>query len=162
MTYNLSYLNLEGEVFSFKIGWFMAILSLIFKRAWQAQFLRHTLVHKTKKAYLFKMYKWYYHHILIFLLVSDLEKSLKSFLSRVQSSLYYRRELKQARCCLLRLLMHFSPCYVLFATISMLWVLTDLFMDLLICIGIAMILAYPWFAVLFYWKNTYSVNQLNN
>ena len=27
----------------------MAILSLIFKRAWQAQFLRHALVHKTKK-----------------------------------------------------------------------------------------------------------------
>ena len=65
----------------------MAILSLIFKRAWQAQFLRHTLVHKTKNVYFFKMYKWYYYHILIFLLVSNLEKSLKSFLSRVESSL---------------------------------------------------------------------------
>ena len=65
----------------------MAILSLIFKRAWQAQFLRHALVHKTKNVYFFKMYKWYYYHILIFLMVSDLEKSLKSFLSRFQSSL---------------------------------------------------------------------------
>ena len=65
----------------------MAILSLIFKRAWQAQFLRHALVHKTKNVYFFKMYKWYYYHILIFLMVSNLEKSHKSFLSRVQSSL---------------------------------------------------------------------------
>ena len=70
----------------------MAILSLIFKRAWQAQFLGHALVHKTKNVYLFKMYKWYYYHILIFLMVSDLEKSLKSFLSRVQSSLPYTTE----------------------------------------------------------------------
>ena len=54
---------------------------------WQAQFLHHTLVHKTKNVYFFKMYKRYYYHIFIFLLVSNLEKSLKSFLSRVQSSL---------------------------------------------------------------------------
>ena len=65
----------------------MAILSLIFKRAWQAQFLRHTLLHKTKNVYFFKMYKRYYYHILIFFLVSKFEKFLKSFLSRVQSSL---------------------------------------------------------------------------
>ena len=32
----------------------MAILSLIFKGAWQAQFLRHPLVHKTKKCLFFK------------------------------------------------------------------------------------------------------------
>ena len=32
----------------------MAILSLIFKRAWQAQFLRHALVHKTKSVYFFQ------------------------------------------------------------------------------------------------------------
>ena len=56
----------------------MAILSLIFKRAWLAQFLRHALVHKTKSVYFFKMNKRYYYHILIFLMVSDLEKSLKS------------------------------------------------------------------------------------
>ena len=60
---------------------------MIYKRVWQAQFLRHTLVYKTKNVYFFKMHKWYYYHILIFLLVSDLEKSLKSFISRVQSSL---------------------------------------------------------------------------
>ena len=35
------------------------------------------------------MYKRYYYHILIFLLASDLEKPLMSFLSRVQSSLGY-------------------------------------------------------------------------
>ena len=65
----------------------MAILSLIFKRAWQAQFLRHALVHKTKIVYFFKMYKWYYYHFLIFLLVSNMEKSQGSVHSRVQSSL---------------------------------------------------------------------------
>ena len=80
-------MNLEGEVSSFKIDWFIAIISLIFKRAWQDQFLCHALVHKTKNVYFFKMYKWYYYYILIFLMVSDLEKSLMTFLSRVQSSL---------------------------------------------------------------------------
>ena len=44
-------------------------------------------VHKTKDVYFFKMYKRYYYHILIFLLASDLVKSLRSFHSRVQSSL---------------------------------------------------------------------------
>ena len=57
----------------------MTIKSLIFKKAWQAQFLRPTVVHKTKNVYFSEMYKSYYYHILIFLLVSDLEKSLKSF-----------------------------------------------------------------------------------
>ena len=65
----------------------MAILSLIFKRAWQAQFLRHALVQKTKNVYFFKLNKWYYNHILIILLVSNLEKSQKSVHSRVQTSL---------------------------------------------------------------------------
>ena len=32
----------------------MAILSLISKRAWQAQFLRQALVHKTKKCLFFQ------------------------------------------------------------------------------------------------------------
>ena len=32
----------------------MVILSLIFKRAWQAQFLHHALVHKTKNVYFFQ------------------------------------------------------------------------------------------------------------
>jgi len=32
----------------------MAIKSLIFKRAWQAQFLHYTLVHKTKKCLFFQ------------------------------------------------------------------------------------------------------------
>ena len=67
----------------------MAFLSLIFKRAWQAQFLRHTLEHKTKNVYFFKMHKRYHHQVLIFPLASDLEKPLRSFLSRVQSSLDY-------------------------------------------------------------------------
>ena len=65
----------------------MAILSLIFKRVWQAQFLSHTLVHKTKNVYFFKMNKWCYDHLLILHLVSDLEETLKSVHSSVQSSL---------------------------------------------------------------------------
>ena len=80
----------------------------------------------------------------------DISDACKKSVQTCKLRYCYRRELKQARCCLLRLLMHFSPCYVLFATISMLGVLTDLFMDLLICIGIALILAYPRFAVFFY------------
>ena len=90
MTHKLSYLNPEGEVSTFKIDWFTAIQILIFKRAWQAQFLHHTLVHKTKNVYFFNIYKWFYYHILIFLLASILEKSLTSFHSRVQSSLLYQ------------------------------------------------------------------------
>ena len=82
-------MNPEGEVSSFKINWFIANQNSIFKTAWRAQFLRHTLVHKTKNVYFFRMYKWYYYHILIFLLASDLEKSLGSLHSRVQSSLTY-------------------------------------------------------------------------
>ena len=78
----------------------MAILSLIFKRAWQAQFLRHALVHKTKSVYFFKIYKWYYYHILILLMVLDLEKSLTTFLSRVQSSLTKCAHLNFCQSCL--------------------------------------------------------------
>ena len=47
----------------------------------------HALVHKTKNVYFFKLNKWYYYHFLIFLLVSNLEKSQRSVHSRVQSSL---------------------------------------------------------------------------
>ena len=46
-------------------------------------------MHKTKNVYIFKLNKCYYSHILIFLLVSNLEKSSKSVHSRVQSSLHY-------------------------------------------------------------------------
>ena len=62
MTHKLSYLNPEGEVSSFEINLIMANWNLIFKRAWQAQFFHHTLVHKTKNVYFFNMNKWHYYH----------------------------------------------------------------------------------------------------
>ena len=60
----------------------MTILSLIFKRAWQAKFLHHTLVRKTKNVYFFKMNKWYYYHFLKFLMGTKLPKMSRSNTSR--------------------------------------------------------------------------------
>ena len=78
-THKFSYSNPVADLWPFKV---------LFSRGPDSlNFCAKLLCIKQKNLYFFRMYKSYYHHILILLLFSNLKKSLRSVQSRVQSSL---------------------------------------------------------------------------
>ena len=87
MKLELSSWNLEEEVSSFKIDWFIGISISNFKGVWQAQFLSHIFVHKTKIAYFLNIFNWCWYHFLPDPLLSDSQKIFWAFLFRLQCSL---------------------------------------------------------------------------